>query len=91
MSVMTINHYPWNVQALTTWINQEVARGRTPESLAAALNVSPDVIQGWLFSPAPLISLEEVRAIAQYRGWGIDRTLEWLGITPAHWEEMLRR
>lgn len=88
---MTINHYPWNIQALVTWVKQELARGKTLETLAGDLQTSPDVLRDWTMSPAPLIGLDEVRALAHYRGWGIDQTLQWLGITPVHWEEMLRR
>ncbi|HEY9735302.1 MAG TPA: hypothetical protein V6D06_03435 [Trichocoleus sp.] len=88
---MIVNHYPWKSQNLITWINQELTHSKTPEVLASDLKIPAHTLQEWAISPAPTISLEDVRAIAQYRGWGVDQTLDWLGITPAHWDEMLNR
>ncbi|WOD41677.1 hypothetical protein [Nodosilinea sp. E11] len=37
----------------------------------------------------PSITLADIRAIAQYRGWSLQQTIDWLEIKPAHQEALL--
>ncbi|MBE9112977.1 hypothetical protein IQ273_26675 [Nodosilinea sp. LEGE 07298] len=82
------NYYPWNTSALTEWLKQELSH-RERDSLVAALKIPNRQIKAWLIDPAPTITLVQIRAIAQYRGWNLNQMIEWLGLQPAHVKELL--
>ncbi|MBD2113449.1 hypothetical protein H6F59_16615 [Nodosilinea sp. FACHB-141] len=84
------NYYPWNTQALVDWLNQEL-RYRTRPDLEAALKVERHVIKSWLTKSSPAITLTHLRAIAEYRGWTLDQTVSWLGLQPAHVQELINQ
>lgn len=82
------NYYPWNTQALVDWLNQEL-RYRTKQDLEAVLGVERHVIKSWLTKPSPAITLTHLRAIAEYKGSSVDQTISWLGLQPAHVQELV--
>jgi hypothetical protein len=84
------NYYPWNTQALVDWLNQEL-RYRTRPDLEAVLKVERHVIKSWLTESSPAITLTHLRAIAEYRGWTLDQTVSWLGLQPAHVQELINQ
>lgn len=81
---MVKNYYPWNVQALAAWLKQELAFFQDSRALAARLKVTPFILQNWLISPIPDITLDQIHSIAEYRNWNIQQTIQWLGLQPAH-------
>ena len=85
---MKIAHYPWNVQALADWLKAEISTGKSLQELANALCISQEILLKWLTLPAPLITLEQIQAIARYHSWDFDVTVKWLGIGLVHLEEL---
>ena len=86
----TRNLYPWNIQALVNWLKREFGDG-SKRTLETHLKVPGYVIQSWFTSPMPLITLSHIRLIAQYRGWSLKETLDWLEIRPAHLQELIEQ
>ncbi|MFQ4138674.1 hypothetical protein PGN35_020405 [Nodosilinea sp. PGN35] len=84
------NYYPWNTQALVEWLNQEL-RHHEKQDLEAKLNIPRPTIKAWLTGAAPTITLADIRAIAQYRGWNLDQIISWLGLQPAHVQELINQ
>ena len=85
---MKIAHYPWNVQVLADWLKAEISTGKSLLELANALRISQKILLKWLTLPAPLITLEQIQAIARYQNWDFDGTVQWLGIGLVHLEEL---
>ena len=85
---MKIAHYPWNVQLLADWLKAEISTGKSLLELANALRISQKILLKWLTLPAPLITLEQIQAIARYQNWDFDGTVQWLGIGLVHLEEL---
>ncbi len=84
------NYYPWNTQALVEWLNQELIH-HTKQDLENKLNVSRHTIKAWLTESSPIITLANIRAIAQYRGWNLDQIISWLDLQPAHVQELINQ
>lgn len=91
-------YYPWKVWILRDWLNTEVRRKRAESNsakqsgisaLAKDLQISDQVIWKWLINSSEFISLGELQAIARYRGTSVNDTVQWLGIRPAHFNEMV--
>ncbi|MDB9527077.1 hypothetical protein PN498_13835 [Oscillatoria sp. CS-180] len=88
------NYYPWKIDSLKNFLELEMCCGRDLKEIANRLSISSSVLKGWLTPPYSItltITFEQIRAIAHYRGWSIDKTLEWLEIGPAHLKEILER
>jgi hypothetical protein len=88
------NYYPWNVQALVDWIKGEVAPlscSGAAASPGSSLGISNDTLLDWQVNPAPQITLGHIVELARYRRWSFDQTVQWLGITLAHLEELSGR
>ncbi|MBE9159077.1 hypothetical protein IQ265_19885 [Nodosilinea sp. LEGE 06152] len=86
---MSTTYYPWNVQALVDWLKLELAERGSLQHLAAALQVPPQVLNGWFKGVTPTITLQQIRHIAQYRGWSVQQTLRWLKLRSTHIEELI--
>lgn len=86
-----VNFYTWNTQALVNWLRQELSTGIKPDDLCEELCASRSVFQEWMVLPFPEITAEQICAIAHYRHQDCDTVIEWLGIKPAHMEELLER
>lgn len=84
------NYYPWNTQVLVDWLNQEFKQNNSSD-LEAALNVPVSTIKSWLTESSPRITLADIRAIAQYRGWNLEQSVSWLGLRPAHVQELIQQ
>ncbi|PSR18378.1 hypothetical protein C8255_07805 [filamentous cyanobacterium CCP3] len=82
------NHYPWNTTVLLEWLKQEPYYHER-QSLEALLKLPKNSIKSWLIDPAPTITLEQIRAIAQYRGWNLNQMIDWLELQPAHVRELI--
>ena len=85
------NYYLWNVEALSDWIKFEISIGKEPSQLANDLDVSRHILREWQIRQSMNITLEQIEAIARCRGWGFDRTIDWLEICPEHLEELRTR
>lgn len=87
------NYYPWDIQVLVAWLELEVSRGKSPDELADSLHIPSNILNDWLRVQSPSkwtpITLKQIQAIAQYRGWGFNQTVEWLGINASHLEELI--
>lgn len=88
--MIVTSYYPWNTQALSDWIRFELSTGKTPMQLANGLQIPQYVLREWRTLPAASITLEQIQLIACYRGWDFQRTIKWLGIRPAHLEELMK-
>jgi hypothetical protein len=86
---MTTSYYPWNVQVLIRWLKQELTAQGNLRDLATALQVPIPVLMDWFKGAMPIITLQHIRGIAQYRGWSVQQTLGWLELKPAHVEELI--
>ncbi|MBE9157385.1 hypothetical protein IQ265_11195 [Nodosilinea sp. LEGE 06152] len=82
------NHYPWNTTALIEWLKQEPCY-HEKQRLEAMLNIPKHSIKSWLIDPTPTITLAQIRAIAQYRGWNLNQMIDWLELQPAHVKELI--
>lgn len=89
-SCPTRNYYPWNTSALVEWLKQEL-RHHEIQSLEATLNIPRRHIKSWLIDPSPTVTLMQIRAIAQYRGWNLNQMIEWLQLQPAHVKELINQ
>jgi hypothetical protein len=86
---MSTSYYPWNVQALVSWLKLELSYHDNMQSLAVALQLPISVINAWFRGELPTITLQQVRHIAQYRRWSVGQTLQWLELKPAHVDELI--
>ncbi|WP_017299219.1 hypothetical protein [Nodosilinea nodulosa] len=84
------NYYPWNTSALLEWLKQELNH-HGKQALGAKLNIPRYVIQSWLSEPSPTITLSQIRAIAQYKGWNLTQIIDWLQLQPAHIQELMNQ
>jgi hypothetical protein len=82
------SYYPWNTEAFVSWLRQELTQ-HDRQSLAAALRVPRHVLRAWLIEPIPLLTLAHLNEIAQYKASNIDQVIEWLGLQPAHVQELM--
>jgi len=83
-----VNYSPWHIQKLVDWLRLELSVGKSSQELAENLCVSQDLLDDWLTLPLPNITLDNIRSIAHYRGWSVDRTAQWLGISSNHLAEL---
>jgi hypothetical protein len=82
------NYYSWNVQALVNWLSDEF--GSTEQhSIQEILGIPADVIQTWYSNSNPIITLFHIRSIANYRGWSLRQTLNWLEIHGTHLQHLI--
>ena len=86
--IATTQSHPWKVQALVDWLKAEGSQGKDHTALASDLNISQDLLDDWLMTPLPALTLENIHSIARYRGWTLDSTVQWLGICSAHLAEL---
>lgn len=86
---MSVNYYPWNFSALINWLQSELSNHRYLPELAKNLKIQPHTLNRWLRELEPAITLDHIYSIAQYKGWSIERTTEWLEIKPAHWQSLV--
>lgn len=86
------NYYPWNIRTLIAWVKTEISAGKPPAELADELQLNFHTLKDWLSALSPsefaLIELDQIHAIARYRGWTTERTVQWLEIRPAHLAEL---
>ena len=82
------NYYPWNTAALLEWLKQEPFYPER-QRLEALLKLPRNSIKSWLVDPTPTITLAQIRAIAQYRGWNLNQMIDWLELQPAHVKELI--
>jgi hypothetical protein len=82
------SYYPWNTGALVEWLKQELVY-RDQRNLEASLNIPRHRFQAWLREPMPTITLAHLRAIAQYRGWSLSQTIDWLELQPVHVNDLM--
>lgn len=85
---MIQNHYPWNTQALVDWLRDEF-NSCAKQDVESKLQIPRQVLRSWLTEPSPPITLAQIRLIAQYRGWNLDQIIAWLGLQPAHVQELI--
>lgn len=81
---MRTGYYPWNLKVLIEWLDEERPRYPNPLAFAEALGISLEKLRTWSVSQLPLISLEDLNALAAYRGSNLENTALWLGITQNH-------
>ncbi|NJL47112.1 MAG: hypothetical protein HC929_05875 [Leptolyngbyaceae cyanobacterium SM2_5_2] len=86
---MGTSHYPWNTKVLIDWLRQELTYYDDMRALAVSLNLRPHVVRSWLTSPMPTITMSQVMAIANRRRWSVQQTIQWLGLQPAHVEDIM--
>ncbi|MGB3309138.1 MAG: hypothetical protein WA939_09680 [Nodosilinea sp.] len=55
------------------------------------MNIPRRHIKSWLIDPSPTVTLMQIRAIAQYRGWNLNQMIEWLQLQPAHVKELINQ
>ncbi|MBE9138439.1 hypothetical protein IQ254_14785 [Nodosilinea sp. LEGE 07088] len=82
------SYYPWNTEAFVSWLRQELTH-HDKQSLAAILRVPRHVLRAWLTEPIPSLTLAHLRAIASYKAWNLNQVTEWLGLQPAHVQELM--
>ena len=81
------SYYPWNTNALISWLKQELVH-HEKQHLEAALHIQRHVIRAWLSDPIPTITLAQIHAIANYRGWSVNQVIDWLELRPGHVQEL---
>jgi hypothetical protein len=81
------SYYPWNTNALTKWLKQELNH-HEKQHLEAALHIQRHVIRSWLSDPIPTITLAQIHAIADYRSWPVNQVIDWLELRPGHVQEL---
>ncbi|MFQ4134875.1 hypothetical protein PGN35_001005 [Nodosilinea sp. PGN35] len=86
---MSTAYYSWNVQALVEWLKLELNHHKSSRDLSTALQVHPTILSHWLQASLPTITLQDIRCIAQYRGWSVRQTLRWLELQPAHVDALI--
>ncbi|MEA5449882.1 hypothetical protein VB780_14980 [Leptolyngbya sp. CCNP1308] len=86
---MSTAYYPWNVQALVEWLELELSYHGSDRDLSTALQIHPHTLSHWLKAAWPVITLQDIRGIAQYRGWSLHQTLRWLELQPAHVDTLI--
>lgn len=84
---MTKSFFAWDSQGLVSWMESEL---KTRSSLKASqvLGIPIAQIQAWKNHPMPPISLNDLQALANYRGWSLEQTRQWLDIKPGHFERL---
>lgn len=88
--MIVTSYYPWNTRALSDWIKSQLSTGKTLVELSNSLQIPQYILREWRVLPSVNITLGQVQTIARYRNWSFDRTVEWLGIRPAHLEELIQ-
>lgn len=86
---MSTAYYPWNVQILVKWLKLELLYHGSLRDLSIALQVAPYTLSRWFTGSWPAITLQDIRGIAQYRGWSMHQTLHWLELNPAHVDALI--
>lgn len=86
-----MNYYPWSTQTLVNWIHSEACPSRDLQAASNQMQLPYQRVQAWRTEPLPKITLQDIRAITQYRGWNLNQTLQWLEITPAHFKELVEQ
>lgn len=86
---MPKSYYPWNLQELVVWLKEEQSRCQGFQALASTLGIPQQTLLAWLRGTNTDITLEQLCAIARYRGWSTQVTVQWLEIKPAHWQTLL--
>ncbi|MBD2111254.1 MULTISPECIES: hypothetical protein [Cyanophyceae] len=86
---MSTAYYPWNVQVLVEWLRLELRHHGSSRDLSTALQVPSHTLSHWLQSSLPTVTLQDIRCIAQYRGWSVRQTLRWLELQPAHVDALI--
>lgn len=81
------SYYPWNTNALMEWLKQELDH-HDKTYLQAALRIQRHVIRSWLSNPIPTITMAQIWAIADYRGWSVNQVINWLELQPSHVQEL---
>ncbi|TVQ10248.1 MAG: hypothetical protein EA368_07780 [Leptolyngbya sp. DLM2.Bin27] len=84
------SYYPWNTNVLAKWIKQELDHYEK-QHLEAVLQIQKHVIRSWLSDPMPVITLDHIYSIAQYRGWKVNQVIDWLGLQPGHVQQLMRQ
>lgn len=87
---MKINYYPWKAYLLQSWLKSELADGKSLDDLLQALDMPYHLVLSWLRTPPLAITLPQLQAISRYRGQAFETTVEWLGICPAHLNELIQ-
>ncbi|NER80423.1 MAG: hypothetical protein F6K42_12770 [Leptolyngbya sp. SIO1D8] len=85
------NHYPWNAAVLRTWLQVERSTQQDIWQLSNKLKISPHIVLHWLRSQSssPMnLTLREIQAIADYRGWSFEQTVGWLDVSPTYLEKL---
>lgn len=87
---MQINYYPWNIQALSTWIDTEQAKFSNFDTFAQATGLRASTLWEWRWLQKFDITLEQINALAKYRNWSSAQVIQWLGISKMHLEDLER-
>lgn len=87
---MTAKFYSWNSHHLISWLELNF-QTRSAYKISRALGIPIHRIQAWRTHPMPPISLDDLRAIARYRGWDLEQTRQWLSIQSSHFEHLVGR
>lgn len=82
--IVTTQSRPWKMQALVGWLKAESSQGKDHIALASSLNIFQELLDDWLMTSLPEITLENIHSIARHRGWIIESAVQWLGICSAH-------
>lgn len=81
------SYYPWNAEVLVRWLKEELHH-HGKQHLEDALKIQKQVLRSWLTAPLPAITLAQIHAIADYRGWSVNQVIEWLELRPGHVQEL---
>ncbi|MEM9004549.1 MAG: hypothetical protein AAGE59_13630 [Cyanobacteria bacterium P01_F01_bin.86] len=90
-----VDYYPWNVQALATWLKSEIAAGKKRPELAEALQIPEHILKQWLLASSSAawssITSKQLQSIARYRNMKLVEIVRWLDICPAHLENLKKQ
>lgn len=86
---MKIDYYPWKVKTLVDWINTEKLNYKSPSEFAKAIGISLEVLLSWTISHEPIITLEQLYLLANYRKWTLAEVLSWLNIASTHLDYLI--
>lgn len=87
---MQTNYYPWNVQSLVNWLNEECSKYESLEAFSQVIGIAVFSLTEWKMYQSLNITLEQINALARYRNCDLMQTVQWLGIKEFHLQELIK-
>lgn len=81
---MRSGYYPWKVEKLVDWLDDERTKYGNSKMLAEALGVPVDILRAWTVRKLPFLTLATLKSLASYRQCSLREISDWLEVTPGH-------